>query len=148
MSLAIAACAWLLVVALHLQAHTGAEKVPNPDYGKSSDTVSLPYLMAHYYRPPTATEMGLSVALMVVALAGVSVLASRISPRHRIVSGVVAAAVSAALGLVLLTMLARQLPPLQTIGLGIVGSVVVGAAAAWLSGRWWPNKSLERTRVR
>jgi hypothetical protein len=144
--LAIAACAGLLIMALQLQARTWVEEVPNPEYGKSANAVTLPYSMVHYYRVPTAAETAISIALMVVALAGVSLLAARLSSQHKIVSGTVAAVISATLTLSVLAVMAQRMPQAQTICIGILGAAVVGIAAAWLSARWWPNKSLERTR--
>jgi hypothetical protein len=101
--LAIFVSSWLLLVALQLQSPAGVEKVPNPDFGKAENVVSLPYLMVHYYRPPTGSQRALSIMLIVLILAGVSVLATRLSAYRGIVVGAFAAASTAAVTLVALT---------------------------------------------
>lgn len=137
---------WLLLVALELQSPTRIEKVPNPDFGKSENVASLPYLVVHYYRPPTILRRTLSIMLIVLILAGVSVLATRLSAYRGVVVGAFAAACAAAVALVALTVMARPAPGLRMIAVGLAGAAIVGTAAAWISVRWWPNTSFERTR--
>ena len=144
--LAIALGAVLLVIALRFPGDSGAEVVPNPDHGKSADAVTLPNLLVHYSRPPTTAEVALSAALAVATLAGVSMLVSRFAVHRRLLAGAAAATASAALALLFVTVTAQLMPRLQSIFIGIVGSLLIGLAAAWLSSRSWPNTSLERTR--
>jgi hypothetical protein len=148
MSLAIALCALLLIAAMALPGESGAELVPNPDHGKSEAEVTLPNLLVHYYRPPSATEVALSAILAAVSLIGVSVFVARLVANRRILAGVGAAIMSTTLALLILAAALQRFPKPHTIYIGTIGSILLGAAGAWMGGRWWPNKSLERTRGR
>jgi hypothetical protein len=147
-SFAIAVGAVLLAIALRFPGDSGAAVVPNPSYGGPENAVATPNLLVHYYRPPTTGELSLSIALSVATLSGVSILVARYAATRRLLTGTSAAVASAVLALVVATVTAQKLPRPQTIFIGTIGSLAVGMAAAWIASRWWPNKSLERTRDR
>jgi len=140
-SLGIVLSAALLVIALRFPGDSGAEVVPNPDHGKIENAVTLPNLLVHYYRPPNSSEIAFSLVLSVVALAGISMFVARLAAHRRIFAGTAAAVASAVVALLFITATAQHLPASQTIFMGIGGSFLVGLAAAWLAGRWWPNTS-------
>jgi hypothetical protein len=110
--------------------------------------------IAHVYRVPPMVETILRIAIPFLALLGVACYASRLVERHRVLSGAMAAMCAALITLIVLqvhTALRLDLsliPRVTTVLIWATVSLSIGAAASWVFGVWWPNKSLERTRGR
>jgi hypothetical protein len=110
--------------------------------------------ISHCVLGPSPLIVVLKLLVSFLAAVGAAVLAAKTSPKLRIVAGATAATVIAMVWLA-----ARQTIEAQVFDLeyrsrleavAIVGglSFLLGALVAWGTQRWWPNKSLERTRDR
>ena len=92
----------------------------------------------------------LAVALLSLVLT--AAVTSRVVARHKVLAAAMACAASGAIAVFILSCLVaytfgnyRGPDPIALITVSIVTGIV-GALAAWCVVRWWPNKSLERTR--
>ena len=100
--------------------------------------------------PPAEYAVKLAVGLL--SLMSVAAVAVKAFPIRKVLAASLACALSGAAGLFLLSAaIARifgqyKFPDLLALVAVSTITGVVGALAAWGLGRWWPNKSLERTR--
>jgi hypothetical protein len=115
---------------------------------------SEPLVIAHCYATPPILYLVSMVAVPLLGLAAIVALAATAIPRYKFAAAAAASALSTFLGLT-----AFQPAVAHALGVPwmipesaaiIVGpaSFVFGVLTSWVSLKWWPNKSLERTRER
>jgi len=99
-------------------------------------------------------DYALKLAVALLSLVLVAAATSRAVARRKVLAAAMACAVSGAAAVFILSCLVaytfgtfRGPDPIALITVSIVTGIV-GALAAWCVVRWWPNKSLERTRAR
>jgi len=94
----------------------------------------------------------LKLVFSLLAIAGAAVFTAKRASRLKVIAGATAASLCALVGLQ-----ARHAVDAQVFDVGYVPSLLAvaivgglfflfGALVAWGTERWWPNKSLERTR--
>jgi hypothetical protein len=101
------------------------------------------------FLPPEEYAVKVSAALL--TLLWTASVAIRSFPSRRLLASAVACGLGGAIAVLFLSVavapvFGRYRFPL--LGMAELGAItgLVGALAAWCVGRWWPNKSLERTR--
>jgi hypothetical protein len=108
--------------------------------------------IVHYYRTPSTFEAVLRITGPLLALVGVAVYVASLRSTRKVRAGAIASVVGAFVALVVIQYFMapswRQGYFPHPMNLAIWGAVsaAIGAGSAWVSGVWWPNKSLERTR--
>jgi hypothetical protein len=99
-----------------------------------------------------AAGYAVKLAVGFLSLTSVAAVAVKAVPIRKVLAASLACALSGAVGLFLLSgAIARifgqyKFPDLLALVAISTITGAVGALAAWGLGRWWPNKSLERTR--
>ena len=123
-------------------------------YGPCPQDPANPYGLSTCVLGPPPPVLVLKLAVALIAIAGAAVFATRAAPKLKVTIGAAAASFCSLCGLLAINAVAAQ-----TFKGGIAPSpeaaVVVactfflfGALVAWVTARWWPNNSLERTRER
>jgi hypothetical protein len=116
--------------------------------------VELEHGVAHVQRESPLIEVILRVGFLLLAFLGVAAYVGRIVPASRVWKGAAASMCVALITLAAISIYEARSGGLdyflsaKTIVVWIVVSLSLGAATAWVSAVWWPNKSLERTRER
>jgi len=113
-----------------------------------------PLAIAHCYASPPILYLVSMVGVPVLGLAAIVALAATALPSHKFVAAAAASVLSTLLGL-------TAFQPVIAVALGVPwmraesAAIIVGPASFFfgllmslVSQRWWPNKSLERTRER
>jgi hypothetical protein len=121
-------------------------------YGPCPEDPAEPYSIAHCVLGPSRLVAVLKLAISLLAIAGSAVLAAMTVQKSRVIIGAAAASLCSLVGLS-----ARHVVFAQTFDVGFAPSLsavaivacvffLFGALVVWGMARWWPNKSLERTR--
>ena len=108
--------------------------------------------IAHYYHDPSVAEIAIRISVAILALIGVAAVSTRSVANSSILVGTAAAIATGLLALAVLVAL--------TVGSGHIDlkwtslaaasvcgvCLVLGLTTSHITSKWWPNKSLERTR--
>jgi hypothetical protein len=143
--LAIVGCVGLFVAAVPgREPWVGIEPCP--------DDPSQPLVIAHCFATPPILYLVSMVSVPLLGLAALVALAATAITSYKIAAATAAAALSAFLGLTVFQTAVAQalgigwmLPESAAISVGPT-SFAFGVLVSWVSLKWWPNKSLERTR--
>ena len=118
----------------------------------SSDGSVKPYGIAHCFRIVPMAERIAKVAVSFFAFVALAYVVNKATPRSQIWTSAGLAMASAVIVLAVLGYLhgrvfERWLFP-NLVALLVICAVTgsIGAGASWALSKWWPNKSLERTR--
>jgi hypothetical protein len=147
--LAIAACVGVLVLALLWR--TVPAVIEPCSWGDAGGS-EQPYRLGTCLRGSSITEIMLKFTIALFAVAAAAVIAARAASNYKLTVGASVAALCALVGFVTIQAISRQvfavayLSPLDE--MAIVGCTffLFGALVVWATQKWWPNKSLERTR--
>jgi hypothetical protein len=151
--IAIALGAAIVVPTILWNDYPGSGPKPTLEYeGEPALGVERPLAIVHYYREPPPYEIAVKIVTSLLVLMAVAAIAAAQTQRRKIAVGAMAAALVAfAVTFALRAIAAPTLqisyfPSLSTLAVNAAIGALLGALAAWAYGRWWPNKSLERTR--
>jgi hypothetical protein len=145
LGLGLLACVGVLILAI-VWGHVPAR------YGPCPEDPANPYIISHCVLGPPLLVVILKLAISLMAIAGAAVLATRAAPKLKVTIGAFAASFCSLFGLFAVNAVVAQT---FTVGFAASLEAVVtvaclfflfGASVAWVTARWWPNKSLERTR--
>ena len=153
LAIAMLVCAAALsVIVLWNEMPGSVVDCPSGEPPANSDDAVGPYTIHHCFRVVPAIERVIKVVTAMIAFSGLAYVSVSAARRAKVLVGAgacAASAVSAWLvlsyvhGRVLGTWLVPALLPFVTV-CAIAGAF--GTLASWAFARWWPNKSLERTR--
>jgi len=126
-----------------------ANEIPAP---VGPDELVQPYAIVDCYREVSTVERAAKLFVALLALSGVSLVASSVAATAKGWASAAACASSAVLALFSLSFAYAQsrggweLPhPIAVLVFGAAGAII-GAAFGWAFARWRPNIALERTR--
>ena len=118
----------------------------------SSADVVGPYVLVDCFREVSLSERVVKLLVALIALSALAVYVSTVIPSPKVWPSAVVCALSAVIAVF---PVAFAYPnefgwwptpdPIALLTIGVV-SALLGALASWAAVKWWPNKSLERTR--
>lgn len=149
LGLAIVVCLGALVLTLVWKT---VPAVLEPCSWEDSGGIEEPYSLGTCLRGPSTAELALKLAVALLSITAVAVIVARVTLRRKVVAGAAAAALSALVGLTTLQAISGQVfevsyvPPVEAIATVGIAFFLYGGLVGWGTQRWWPNRSLERTR--